>query len=235
MTNDTKQENESRADFYQLMAVMLRLPTEEMAEGVHQHNVMNSFDELADEMSLSQEAHTAIKHALINEGDETTSVTLRELREEYTDLFTHPESPRVHLFESQFLFWKDYPNARFDQAPRMFVSSAALDAERRYQKAGLARSSKRNEPADHMATELEFMALLHDRKAELIEAESWQEVRAIDVAMNEFIHFHFLKWGVDFFESCALQAKQAVYRMIGEVGAAFMKDMLRAHELSQAS
>jgi TorA maturation chaperone TorD len=96
-----------------------------------------------------------------------------ELRREYTRLFNHPTKPAIYIYETLFLY---KPEEGDNEKPPLFISPAAMDAERCYKKAGLKMSREINEPGDHMATELEFMMFLYSQKAKAIRGNDLDEL-----------------------------------------------------------
>lgn len=227
------QQAQGIADFYQLLGILFRLPQEEMVQSLFDGTLADNADEILEEVNLSQERYAIIRGALddLRAQAKKGNITLPLLRHAYTTLFTHPERPRVFIHESQFLFWEANPDSSYDLAPRMFVSPAALDAERCYKKAGLYRSKERNESADHISTELEFMARLFAHKAALLEqGGAGAELSDIDALVEEFNYYHLNKWGLAFFEKCATSEVQPVYQALGVVGHAFLSEMLECSE-----
>jgi len=197
---------------------------------------------LAADMRLSPEDCLAVSAALEKlprEGSGTEAFH-SQLRCAYTTLFTHPETPLISPYESQYLFWRKHPDGSFKDAPRMFVCPAAVDAERLYKKTGLSRSKELNEPGDYIATELEFVAHLFSRTAELIGFDendklAYDELNWLDEVYAEFSRLHIQKWWLSFFTELAASREHPFYSLIGTIGISLLEALpssLRVDEKS---
>jgi TorA maturation chaperone TorD len=218
------------ADFCNLLAVLLRLPKEETIAMLVDGNVASQISEMSVDAGFNESQKEQILTSLgsIREQIKRDGIELSALRHAYTTIFTHPEMPLIFPYESQFLYWEANPNGSYDLAPRVFVSDAALDAERCYKKAGLTRSPDVNVPADHIATEIEFMGKLYSHKAELLERVelSTEECDRVDELIDEFSRIHFEKWGIRFFEKCAQTDVYPLYKTVGTLGVVLMERLL---------
>jgi len=217
------------ADMYLLLAALLRLPTREMLEGISNGTVTESIRQMVKEIGFGEGERAQVQGALntLNTHIEKNLLSFNEVRSEYTRLFDHPDMPTVHRFESVFRHFEAHPElTTYEGAPRLFISPAALDAERCYKQAGFTRSPDLNEPADNMATELEFMSNLYAAKAKAHEEQDVNAYAQADECLTEFTRVHLHKWAIPFFEKCVQKSRNPVYRAVGLVGAAFMTEML---------
>lgn len=115
----------------------------------------------------------------------------------------------------------------FDERPRMFVSPAALDAERCYKAAGLKRADAKNIPGDHIVTELQFMGRLHSGCARAL-MDGDEEANAIaKERIAEFERIHLKKWGEEFFTLLNRESRLGAYRLAGDLGVRFLSWRLR--------
>lgn len=214
------------SDMYRLLAMFLYLPAEEMAEGVLNgtlaEDVLGIFEELGFSDSEVEEIRTKF-NALRGEQSGKDEL-LTGMKREYTRLFTHPKEPALGIYETMFLFHAQEGN---EEKPSLFISPAALDAERCYRQAGLTRAKEVNEPGDHMATELEFMSYLYLQLARGLQENNQEEQSSRKAQIREFTEAHLRKWGKDFYDQWVLVSKTDVYRTFGQIGSIFMGNMLK--------
>ncbi|MCL1798248.1 MAG: molecular chaperone TorD family protein [Eggerthellaceae bacterium] len=227
------------ADFYLLLGLMLRLPQEDLVSRFSDAAFHEGLIEMIHESGFDKDRQKELRCSFdeLKKLAEEGSLSVPDLRYAYTKAFTHPVKPSIFIYESQFLFWDENPEASYGEAPRTFISPAALDAERCYKKANLTQSADLNEPADHMSIELEFMSKLYDHKAKLVEQQdkddenpAAEEVRAeierTEALIQEYNYYHFSKWGIRFFEKCKTSNLHPYYQALGAIGSAFMQGML---------
>ncbi|MEM5816586.1 MAG: molecular chaperone TorD family protein, partial [Desulfitobacterium hafniense] len=142
---------------------------------------------------------------------------------DYKRLFTQPKQQAVGIYETMFLY---QPEEGTSEKPVLFVSAAALDAERCYRQAGLVRAKEVNEPADHMATEMEFMSYLWLQKAIALRENDQEGLNKRNEQIREFSEIHLRKWAIAFYDECFLSSKTDVYQTFGQIGSVFMGNML---------
>ncbi len=213
------------SDMYRLLFLSLHFPTEELASGLldgrFSHDVMSIFEEL----DFPTQECGAIRTQLdALRGDEKNKEKLlTALRREYTRLFTHPKKPAIAIYETTFLY---NPEDELQSRPSLFISPAARDAERCYKKAGLEMSREINEPADHIATQMEFMMYLYLQKAKSIRDGNREEGATRDDEIREFLQSHLQKWAKNFFDLCISSSQIDFYKAIGEIGSLCMARML---------
>lgn len=213
------------SDMYQLLTLLLHPPTEDIAAGILSGSLAQDVAAILAELGFSDSGTGKLKMkpaARQGEGREKGELWTA-MRREYTRLFNHPQKPAVDIYETLFLVQPD-EEGRSDAI--LFVSPAALDAERCYKKAGLTRAKAMNEPPDHMATELEFMMYLHLQQAKALLEDNQEELAQSNEQIKEFSDLHLKKWAVPFFERCAAASESTVYRTMGQIGSAFIGRML---------
>ncbi|MDR2715194.1 MAG: molecular chaperone TorD family protein [Coriobacteriaceae bacterium] len=214
---------QAKAELCQFLATVLRLPGDLLVEGIHSGAFEDELRDIADQLGLAlpqPEAERCFRE-LAGEGG-PCRVTLAEIRHAHTSLFTHPEKPLVAPYESLFRYWEKHPGGSYGEAPRMFVSPVAMDAERAYREAGLSRSPEVNEPADHISVELEFLSRLYSEKACLLLEGRLDDAAGVDKALAGFLERHIGKWGAGFFERVATSGVHPFYRLVGLVGTALV-------------
>lgn len=224
----TKEVNMQRAlsasDMYQILALSLRLPTEQLASGLLDGTLAEDVCAIMNELDFSEQdiEKTKSNFLIIQKSMSDIEVLLTEIRREYTRLFTHPKEPVVQIYETLFLYNSEEDDAR----PSLFISPSALDAERCYKKAGLTMSSEVGEPADHMATEMEFMMYLYMQKGKALQENNNEEITRREEEIKEFEEIHLKKWAKDFFDLCVSSTRNDAYRVLGELGKIYMDRML---------
>lgn len=218
------QKSIAASDMYSLLSMLLHLPTEEIAAGILDGSLAEDVLAIFEELGFSDNRIETIKTKLgalqrISGKDEL----LTEMRREYTRLFAHPKKPAIDIYETLFLF---QPQEGQKDKPTLFISPAAMDAQRCYKQAGLVKSKEANEPEDHMATEMEFMAYLYMQKAKALNEDNQEGLAQRNEQIKEFSELHLRKWGIDFFDSCISSSERDVYRTFGQIGSTFMSKML---------
>lgn len=227
MENSMEQEIQraiASSDMYQLLSMFLHLPAGEIAEGLLDgslgEDVLTIFQELG--LSANDLENIKVKLMEIRHAKKTKEELLSEMRQEFTRLFTHPKKSEVDIYETMFRY-----NPETDEVkPSLFISPAAMDAERCYKKAGLIMSKEVNEPADHMATEMEFMMFLYLQKAKALQDDDQEALSKREAEIKEFSELHLQRWAKAFFDRCLEASNSKVYKAFGEVGSMFMDKML---------
>ena len=151
------------SDFYQLLAAAFRYPTRELTDGL----CSGAFSADARDCLTGLEVPGAgeICARVERAAARFAPKELYErMRIEYTRLFLIPKKEEIFVYESRFC----YPKEADPKDYSMFVSPCALHAEQVYKEAGVRVREGKREPADHMATELEFMAFLCRKTAEAL-------------------------------------------------------------------
>jgi TorA maturation chaperone TorD len=225
------------SDFLQLLATLFRLPTAVLSDSLVNETLRMEINLiLNDFFGKANNEELQLGYDLLVIAAQDNNAHLSVLRSTYTSLFTHPVKPQISLYESLFLFWEKDPEGSYADAPRLFISPAALSAERIYKKAGLKRSKEVNESADHISTEMEFMARLYAYKGKLMvegeDEEEEEEGTAVDQVISEFMHYHVKKWWPKFFEKLALTDTHPLYGAIGLIGNIWINTLLRKGDIS---
>lgn len=224
MVNEQEIEHQkavAASDMFQLLSVFMHLPKKEMATGLLDGSIAEDVTTIFRELGFKRENTRTIEDAFIKikECGKNEEELLSELRQEYTRLFNHPKKPAIPIYEALFRYQPD----KDDEArPLLFVSPAALDAERCYKKAGLKLSKAVNESGDHMGIEMEFMMYLYLQKAKAIQENDEGELARRDEEIEEFNRLHLKRWAVEFFEQCKTTSKSKVYSTVGEIGSLFL-------------
>ena len=92
-----------------------------------------------------------------------------------------------------------YPYESVYTSPKKLIMQEARDeVVAFYQQCGVARDNEVNEPEDHMAFELEFMAYLCREATEACRAEDEEQLEKILKWQQKFLTGHLMKWADDF-------------------------------------
>ena len=85
-----------------------------------------------------------------------------------------------------------------------------------YREHGVDKVKDFPEPEDHVAIELQFMALLSGRTLEALEKKDVKEARKLMETQADFLDDHLMKWMPDFCEDILKGAKYDFYRGIAK-------------------
>lgn len=194
----------SLADAYQLLAIALRYPTEELAQGLIDGSFAADLTACMEELGLDDSA-AAAREALssVQPHDLFT-----QMRTEYTGLFLVPKKEKIFIYESRFLYPKDANPKDY----MMFVSPCALHTEQCYKDAGVRVRKDLNEPSDHAATELEFVSHLYRSAAQA--ASNGQDEQIWLLRAKAFHKAHISRWFAAFCTQVEEKTEQRVYRAI---------------------
>lgn len=219
------------SDLYQLLSLSLRLPAGELAEALLDGSYAQDGISILKELSADSEDIIKAEQALItikSKAEEITSF-LVEMRQEYTRLFDDPKKPAISIYETLFL-----RDPEDKQGVMLFMSPAALDAERCYKEAGVALVNQTAEPPDHMATELEFMMYLYAKKGKAIQGNDLKELETLNKQIRQFEELHLERWGIEFFTQLQDKGKGSIYQGIAWIGKAGLKKVLNGREAKLA-
>lgn len=209
------------SDMFQLLSISLQLPNKELVRGLIEGSIAEDVAAILYELGFDPKISQKIDQALqtIQMRTDGKEGLFSELRREYTRLFTNPTRVEIPVYETLFRQATEVTGA----SPVLFISPTALDAERCYKKAGLKMSNEVNESGDHMATEMEFMMYLYQRKAEATQVGDLVELAKRNAEIEEFYQLHIKHWAVAFFEKCQICSKSKFYSIIGEMGSVFLR------------
>ncbi len=212
------------SDMFQLLSMLLYIPTSEIVSGLNNGSLSEDVLDILYELGFSTEIVEEFKKDFlqIQNNKQTEEKLLTEMRREYTRLFSHPQNPEIYIYETMFR----YDAKTGEDQPSLYISPAALDAERCYKKAGLLISKEMNEPSDHMAIEMEFMTYLYTQKAIALKNNFEEEIARRDAEIMEFKEAHLKKWALAFFDKLASINNSNYYRIFGEIGRIFMTEIL---------
>ncbi|SDG12075.1 TorD/DmsD family molecular chaperone [Desulfosporosinus hippei] len=202
------------SDFFQLLSISLRLPTTELAEALLDGSYRQDGVNILEELSCSKKDLLLVSEALdtLKGSKEGLTPLLIEMRREYTRLFDDPKQPALNIYETLFLH-----NPQDSQGAMLFMSPTALDVERCYREAGVSLVRQSAEPADHMATELEFMMYLYGKKGQALKEENNEALKKIEQQIQQFEGMHLKKWCVEFFNGLNTETTSTSYQALAKL------------------
>lgn len=135
-----------------------------------------------------------------------------ELAAEYADLFLGIAGKPPHPSESVY--------AGKEQLVMGKARDEVLDA---YRKAGLDKAKEFTEPEDHIAIELNFMALLCQRTADALESSNKKEASEYLRIQKDFIEKHLSRWVPQLTKDISEQTEVPFYKGIAMITAGFIE------------
>lgn len=201
----------SYSDLYRLAAAAWRFPSTGLAAGLADGSfaadLLACLEETGAEPEQLEKAAAALENASAADSGEGTAALFEKLRTDYTVLFLVPKKEKVYIYESLFR----YPADESKKDYTMFIAPAALHAEQLYKQSGLMLRSDVREPADHFATEMEFLAQLYLRCGSEPDDPVWPE------RIELFKKTHTRKWYREFLTAVEGSAMTATYRALASV------------------
>ncbi len=202
------------ADAFALLAAAFAYPDERLAGALSDGSYLSDARGVLADMGVGAEASKEAldRLAVAVEGREAEAL-LSEMRADYTTMFYAPGKHRkIFPYESAFRKTELDPSGKVT----LFLSKSTHDVERAMSKRGALPEDYRREPADFVATELDFMRhLLTGCAAELAEGtggSSWAEDAA------RFLDAHVLSWIPSLLERTGQLAESDAYRALSGFG-----------------
>ena len=159
----TKEEKER---FCELLACLFSPPDQEMIEQIRQGNIHSFFEQYI--QSWGEETGL-LKGFLIEDDPE---ILFRDLKEEYSRLFSDVGGENISLVESFYKPWTQDPHCplTFASEKGLLMGDSALHLSAIYQQCGLRVADEFKGRPDHIVIELEFLSYLYrwasDREVE---------------------------------------------------------------------
>lgn len=147
---------------------------------------LESLIEAADAMEAKyahRESEESFYRYLRNLGKRAVGDLRTAVASEYAELFVGPRPPLAPLYESVYL---GFPN-------RLFTEQT-MSVRRFYERCGLEVVKDGKVPDDHLAYELELMAVLAEREAQALENGNESAAYDLQQVQREFIVVHLGGW-----------------------------------------
>jgi anaerobic sulfite reductase subunit A len=129
------------------------------------------------------------------------------LQEEYTRLFIGPSEDAILPYESSYM-------------EKNFTGKVVIKAKENYRKAGIEKVEECNEPEDHVALELDFMAYLCKGMTEKLRGE--EKIKRELVIQREFLDGCLAKWVPQFCEDIIKSPNSDFYKGIAKITKGFL-------------
>lgn len=126
-----------------------------------------------------------------------------ELATEFAGLFLNTGKNPIYPFESVYT-----------SAEHLMMQRAYDEVLKEYRHAGVNRASDFKEPEDHIALELEFMAILGRKTLESLESDDWATGLASLEKQSNFVNKHLLAWVPRFCQDVERVAQSGFYKGI---------------------
>jgi TorA maturation chaperone TorD len=148
-----------------------------------------------------------------------------ELAAEYADLFLGIAGKPPHPSESVYV-----------STDKLVMGKARDEVLDAYRRAGLDKVREFTEPEDHIAIELNFMAILCQRTVDAIETDNAKRTREFLGIQKEFIEKHLARWIPQLTKDILEQAEVDFYRGIAMITDGFIQmEKKTIDELSTAT
>lgn len=208
----------ARADVFCQLTTAFFDPTrdlvEQLADGSFSASFITSFQDLMNRDISAEAVFHAVRplrsfQTTLSRGAEDD--LLHELNREYTRLFIGPGRAVVPPYETFY-------NPKATESPLLMVSREAKAVESAYREAGVAVAGDLREPADHFATECEFIYYLAQK-----EADSWSEDNAANALawrrrQLAFLETHLGRWGGQFCHRVLSESSHPFYQSCAHLG-----------------
>jgi len=126
---------------------------------------------------------------------------LEDLQIEHTGLFVMAKTTKGRPYESFYL-----------DKDRKIGARVTIDVDKLYNSMGISFTDAKDEIADYIAIELEFMHHMCSREAEAWREGDWESARALLNIEKEFITEHLGKWVKQFGEDVLEDAKLGFFK-----------------------
>lgn len=208
---------QARAALCELLALTFRYPTDELVAAVRTDEWIDAAREIAQAAGLDLDESAWEETCLLESGEDV----LRALRIEATYLFIGTPDVRVSPYEGA---WRAKAENRDFFA---FVDPHTMEVERFARDCGLGQPEGKNEPLDHVATELELLQYLSLAAAGSVALEDDQESQmpggSASEAYARFVEEHAAVWMEDFADAVIAASRIPLYRMAAETLKSFVR------------
>lgn len=199
----------AQAMAYELMAITFRYPESTLVDALVSGEYVDSLKEVSEVLGMT--LANSESDALVSYHGTDAQTILRTLRVEATRLFVGSPDPVVSPYEG---VWRAIDDG---VQPLLFVNPHSMAVERLYRSYGLGQPEGKNEPLDHVATELEFLQYISMLAAEMIEPEAgisepeagWASVH------DSFLEEHFNVWVPRFAAKVVEETREPFYKAVG--------------------
>jgi putative dimethyl sulfoxide reductase chaperone len=148
---------EERERFCELLARLFSPPDQEMIEQIHQGNIHSFLEHYIQ----SWGGKTGLLKGFLIEDD--PEILFRDLKEEYSRLFSDVGGENISLVESFYKPWTQDPHCilTFASEKGLLMGDSAIHLSTVYQECGLETGEEFQGMPDHLIVELEFLSYLY--------------------------------------------------------------------------
>ena len=195
----------------ELIAMGLRLPTQELAEAVASGEFAEALVEVGTQAGIDKQTLSQAKTLLADYSGQDPEVLFHTLRIEYTRLFVGAPEPEVSPFAG---VW--HAREQGVQA-LLFVNPRSMEIERFMRSCGIGQADGKNEPLDNISTMFEFLQYLALANAGAVEKTEGIEIP--DDAFKTFYSKYVANWAGagGFADSVIASARIPFYKAMAEV------------------
>ena len=193
-----------RINLYNLLARLYRLEVD--PELLEEMQTMNLGSPEGDNLLL--QGYRLMRGYLL----QTSETSLVELAADYTRIFIAPDRNGAYPYESVYT-----------SKERLLMQDARDQVLDIYRQAGLQCSDEFNEPEDHLAFELEYMAFEAENQLVAYQNGNWQAASEAGARQKDFLEAHLLNWVPAFASDVTRLAKTAFYSGQAQMTVGFLE------------
>jgi TorA maturation chaperone TorD len=199
----------NKAALYELLALALMPTSESLADAL----VSGEYAETAEELALLNGiSHDVASHAaglLEAYKGRDAEEAFHALRIEHTRLYVGAPKPAVSPFAG--VWWANEAGVE----PLLFVNKESMAVERFMRSCGIGQPEGKNEPLDHIATELEFLQYLCIIRANPLLTP--KNVTLPDGAYESFMAEHFDSWSKAFAAATIASTSEPLFEAVAGI------------------
>ncbi|MDR0500913.1 MAG: molecular chaperone TorD family protein [Coriobacteriales bacterium] len=206
----------NKAALFEILAMSWQLPKQELAQVLASGEYGEAMQELAELNGLCESGSLTAQSTIFanlqaykNSNKDVTEPLFHELRIEFTRLLVGAPEPVVSPFAG--VWWANEAGVQ----PLLFVNKESMAVERFMRSCGIGQAEGKNEPLDHIGTELEFLQYLC-----LLRANAVQHPEGITPPQNAYEDFyqeHFIGFARKFAAAAAEKTKLPFYRSCADI------------------
>jgi len=199
--------------YHLLKGCFIEKPSQGFIQLLISEKLMEIFPERDEDIQIKEGTDLVIDY--LKEPNVLSREKLKCLAEEYTYLFIGPGRIPAPPWESVYLSEK-----------RLIFQEQTEEVRKEYQKYGLFFEKFRQEPADHIGLELDFMHHLNQVVMESLEkddSEHFNQAQKALVTQKDFLSNHLLKWVPQFSQEILKSAETNFYRGFAKILDGFLK------------
>jgi TorA maturation chaperone TorD len=152
-----------------------------------------------------------------------SEVAMRNLRQEFMDLFKVPGGKYVTPYESVY---RDTREIEGTQVSGLLMGPSAIDAQRWYRLGAAEITDQIKDLPDHIAVELGFMAYLCRKEQEFALADDHSHLLRAREMERDFLASHIVPWIGDLHDRISKKSNHAYFRSVSQIAFSFARDDL---------